>query len=976
MIWRPRVKSPAGCNQYAGVLASLPFRTRSPNAFRQSRLGFQRILLNRVYRFCVYRPRLVIALGVLMCAAIAPGVLRLRLRTDGNALIPPGAPEIAVDHAVRDKFNLQDPIVVVVWSETSDGIFNPHTLRLVADLTEEFKKLDGVDPDQVFSLATEYGDRVFPGTLDFRRLLEPVPETAEECERLRDDLRVYRLYTGMLVSHDENGAAILVGAAPGINRVELFGRLQKLIAARQLADEEVAVIGAPVAEALLGTHLLQDLGVPNALLGLHPAERAKQISDGLNFYGVRRWIARHVGLVPVALLLMGLVFYVYFGSLAAVILPMAEVGACLTFVFALMGWLGVPIYLTIAVMPIILTAAGVTDEIHVFARYRDRLREHPDADHRAVLLETLTEIGRPVIMAGITTGIGFLAFALSPIAPVQAFGVFTAIGLAFCMVWSLTVIPASLALLGPGPIMTENRGVSSSSGTGPQRFFEWLVRRVIQFRVLVIIAVLTIAAIAPFGIAKIAVQDSWIDGFAPESEFRRETNRFNEQFHGGHTLLVSVDTGSERIEGEIDAAALDGLWTKIDANTVADPGSVLNWRLRLHRTDLQRPSDPALARQHAILNTWTTWVTDAKSEGGLTWLKGIPSHGIAKFGLRLNDGDRVRFELTPSRLMQPETMHRIADLESFIESHKEQAVGGVVGTADYLETVNFLRRGRKAEHRGLPAGVEEIDWLWREYRRMRGDKRIRQLIDADFAQSIVTVFLRDANFVDTGRLMENIRAYEREKLAPHGIKLSFAGDVAVSQTLIRAIVGTQIISVAAALAGDLIVTVILGRSFVFGLLCVIPSLLAVMLNFAVMGWIGMPLGVATSMFSSMTLGMGVDYAIHFLQNHRRHRANGESPCLIGQEGTLSGRVGAIVAAARTTGPAILGNTLAVTLGFGILMLSQVPANARLGGLLVLSLMNCVAATFVVLPAILAFRGNAGRAASSSDLKGVIQQASV
>ena len=943
--------------------------------------------MNRVYRFCVYRPRLVIALGVLVCAAMAPGVLRLRLRTDGNALIPRDAPEIAVDHAVREQFLLQDPVVVVVWAKSTDGIFNSHTLALVADLTEDFQKLDGVDPDQVFSLATEYGDRVFPGTLDFRRLLEPVPSTSEECQQLREDLRVYRLYTGMLVSRDEKGAAILVGAAPGVDRVELFGRLRNSIATRELVDEDVSVIGAPVAEALLGTHLLQDLGVPAALLGLSSADRSDHEDQGLTAYAARRWLARHIGLVPVALVVMALVFYVYFGSVAAVVLPLSEVGACLIFVFALMGSLGVPIYLTIAVMPIILTAAGVTDEIHVFARYRDRLHEHPDADHRVVLLGTLSEIGRPVIMAGITTGIGFLAFAFSPIAPVQAFGVFTAVGLAFCMVWSLTVIPASLSWIDPRRITARRRSFGLGSKRGPQRFFEAIARRVIRFRVIVVLAAVALAGLTPFGIAKIVVQDSWVDGFAPESEFRRATNKFNEQFHGGHTLLVKVDTGSERVEGEIDAAALDGLWTKIDARTVADRGSVIDWRLRLHRTDSLPPSEPALARQHAILNTWTTWVTDAKSEGDVLWLKGIPSHGVAKFGLRLNDGDRVRFELTPSRLMQPDTMHRMADLEAFIESHEEQAVGGVVGTADYLETVNYLRRGRKVEHRGIPAGVEEIDWLWREYRRMRGDKRISQLIDSDFGQSIVTVFLRDANFVDTGKLMADIREYERERLAPHGINLSFAGDVAVSQTLIGAIVGTQIISVAAALAGDLLVTIILGRSFVFGVLCVIPSLLAVLLNFAVMGWMGMPLGVATSMFSSMTLGMGVDYAIHFLQNYRQNRANSRgrdvrepSPLAKGiergedtrtsgpaqllsvppspQPSPLKGEgasITAIIEAARATGPAILGNTLAVTLGFGVLMLSQVPANARLGSLLVLSLFNCFVATMVVLPALLAPR---------------------
>ncbi|MEK7757710.1 MAG: MMPL family transporter, partial [Planctomycetota bacterium] len=60
-------------------------------------------------------------------------------------------------------------------------------------------------------------------------------------------------------------------------------------------------------------------------------------------------------------------------------------------------------------------------------------------------------------------------------------------------------------------------------------------------------------------------------------------------------------------------------------------------------------------------------------------------------------------------------------------------------------------------------------------------------------------------------------------------------------------------------------------------------------------------------------------------------------------------------AVAVTGSAISVDTLAVCLGFGILMLSQVPANARLGGLLVLSLVNCFAATILILPAILSLR---------------------
>ena len=197
----------------------------------------------------------------------------------------------------------------------------------------------------------------------------------------------------------------------------------------------------------------------------------------------------------------------------------------------------------------------------------------------------------------------------------------------------------------------------------------------------------------------------------------------------------------------------------------------------------------------------------------------------------------------------------------------------------------------------------------------------------------MTVVLRGADFAGTRRLLAEIRAFERDRLAAHGIRLAFGGDVAVSQALIEAVVSTQVRSLLFSLAGVLAVAALFGRSWRFGAYSVLPSAVAVLAVFAVMGWAGIPLGVATSMFAAMTLGPGVDYAIHFLARYRK--AGGAVPAL------------------STAGTAILIDALAVGGGFGVLSLSQVPANARLGALMTTSVLACLAATFLLLPSLLA-----------------------
>jgi hypothetical protein len=128
-------------------------------------------------RASVRHPRRTIAVFLAAIALVAPGLLRLELRTDGHALVPPDDPVVKIDAEVREHFGLRDPIVVLVETSHPAGIFNRETLIRVQKLSDALAKLDGVGPRQVVSLATEHRDRVYPGTLNFRPFLDPMPDS-------------------------------------------------------------------------------------------------------------------------------------------------------------------------------------------------------------------------------------------------------------------------------------------------------------------------------------------------------------------------------------------------------------------------------------------------------------------------------------------------------------------------------------------------------------------------------------------------------------------------------------------------------------------------------------------------------------------------------------------------------------------------------------------------------------------------------
>jgi predicted RND superfamily exporter protein len=273
-------------------------------------------------------------------------------------------------------------------------------------------------------------------------------------------------------------------------------------------------------------------------------------------------------------------------------------------------------------------------------------------------------------------------------------------------------------------------------------------------------------------------------------------------------------------------------------------------------------------------------------------------------------------------LLAPENLRAVGGLEDFIRRQPE--VGGVVGPHNQFTTIAYLWLGRRPEARSVPDDPERIEQVFRLFDRTRGEFRRRQVVNDGLDRGIVTIFLKEANYQETDRLMQAIRSYERERLAPIGAHLAFAGDVAVSQAMIPQIVRSQVWSLLFALAGSILVVCLLHRSVADGFWAVLPAYVAVLWIFGAMGWLGIHLGVATSMFCAITLGIGADYGIHFLDRFRQAQA----------EGVASPQRRAL----EEAGPSIFIDCVAITLGFALLALSEVPANVNLGLLVAVALL--------------------------------------
>jgi len=524
-----------------------------------------------------------------------------------------------------------------------------------------------------------------------------------------------------------------------------------------------------------------------------------------------------------------------------------------------MGWLGFPLYLTTAVLPVILVSLCLADEIHIFMQYQRFLEEKKGEPAPAAVAATMRLLALPITLACLTTAIGFFSFLASSLSSVRAFGLFAGLGVLFELLWSLTAIPATLTLLGAERMRRPRPFAPTGSG-----LFRRLGTPLVRHRVATLGVLALVTAGLALGTRRLYVQDSWEDGFAPASPFRRATETINRQLFGTHILLAHLTF------------------------------------------------DPPAGR--------------------------IPDVGTRR-----------------GPLLDSAALESIGAFERFARARPE--VGGVLGPYTQLAAVQYLWLARREGLRGLPTAPRRIDRLFEVFDMARGKLRREELIDDDLRRAVVPIFLKDANYRQTAALMAALRAWARAHLAPAGTRLGFAGDVAVSQAMIPAIVDTQVASTTLALAGSCLVGCLLFRSFWLGVCALLPSTVAVLWVLGAMGWGGIPLGVATSMFCAITLGVGEDYAVHFLYRIRRARAEGlPDP---------------VLHAIEIAGPAIVSDTLTIALGFSVLMASSVPANARLGLVMAVALLACCALTLVGLGAAMSGReSRTARAAGEREDAGV------
>jgi hydrophobe/amphiphile efflux-3 (HAE3) family protein len=172
---------------------------------------------------------------------------------------------------------------------------------------------------------------------------------------------------------------------------------------------------------------------------------------------------------------------------------------------------------------------------------------------------------------------------------------------------------------------------------------------------------------------------------------------------------------------------------------------------------------------------------------------------------------------------------------------------------------------------------------------------------------------------------------------PTGVKFGITGQPIIRMTIFDLLKRDAVTTLIVSAVVILLLLFVMERTYAHALLVFAPLSLGLIWTMGTLGWLGIPLSVATVGLSSMILGLGVEYGVFVLTRYNEERAKN-----VNQLESMKTTVHAI-------GTAIIGSGLTTIVGFGVLSFASIPMMQHLGQTLALGIAYCLLAALFVNP---------------------------
>ncbi len=828
------------------------------------------------------RPRTVYALAVLVTLLFGAILPRIQIDTDPENMLPAEQTDRVIHNLVKQRFSLHDAIVVgVVNTSDANGVFNIETLSALHAISERILAIEGVVRNDVMSLSL--ADNISQGEageIRFSWMMKDAPTTQTEVDAIRSAVNRLPLLLNTLVSDDGQAAAIYVPIKSKDLSYPISVEIQQ-ITSEFSNTGDYHITGLPVAEDTFGVQMFKQMAVSAPLAGL---------------------------------MIFALMWF-FFRSARLVIAPMLVAMITVIVTMGLLVGLGFTVHIMSSMIPIFLMPIAVVDSVHIMSEFSDRYE--PGKDVKETVSRVVDHLYKPMLFTSLTTSVGFASLLITPVPPVQVFGAFVAFGVLLAFIVTIVLIPAYVVRMKPDSLKALGRLKAGSDADTPlARLLRKTGGLTPRFSKLIIAVAIGIILFSIAGVQRIEINDNPVRWFKSDHRIRIADTVLNEHFAGTYDAFLVLTYDDDKIirefreRGEVllNSAAADGV-------------DVAGIRELIQNTD---------SAQGQYFGRIISATDDLlfESESGLE-----PLEELLFAAEEAQSGSKY--------FQDPVALNEVAVLQDALMN--TGGVGKTNALPDVVKVVNReLRGGDDASYR-IPDTSAAVAQTLLQYQSSHRPQDLWHMVTPDFRSTAIWLQLRSGDNRDMTHVISAIDDYIAANPLPNGVSANWAGKTYINVIWQDEMVAGMLKSLLGAFFVVFLMMTMLFRSPALGLMAMVPLTATILAVYGLIGWIGKDYDMPIAVLSSLTLGLSVDFAIHFIQRMR----------------VLRDQLGSFVKATKQIfeepARAIARNAIVIALGFTPLFFAALVPYVTVGAFMAAIMVISGVATLLLLPALMSLR---------------------
>jgi len=777
---------------------------------------------SKAAQLSIKSPRIVTVIMVAITVLLGALISMVQVDTDPENMLAENEPVRVFHNLTKKEFTLHDMVVLGVVNETHpDGVFNVETLKHVHELTEFARGLKDEERPEWHVVER---DLMAPGNVDtieqaglgqvrFEWLMKEPPQTREGALRIRDSAMNNPLLKGTLVSEDGKALGIYIPITSKDFAYHVRERLlEKIESLKGSSDDQYHITGLPVAEDTFGVEMFIQMAVS----------------------------------APLAMMAIFILMLIFFRKAGLVVAPMIVAMVSVICTMGLLIGTGNTLHIMSSMIPIFLMPIAVVDSIHILSEFFDTYRH--TRDRRKTTERVMDELFMPMLYTSLTSAAGFASLALTPIPPVRVFGLFVAFGIMAAWLVTILFIPAYIAMLSEKQLSGLGE-VPGKKGTLLTRHLRWLSNvSYTKYKVIIAVAALLLV-VAVYGISRIEINDNPVKWFKKTHAIRVADRVLNRHFGGTYEAYLVLEGAAE---GE----------------KLSDVASAI--RSRIESAPDNKENAVFTTQAFALIESAASETSDTENFFRIL---------INAFNERIDSADDASYDLWADALDQveavknrgqifkrPDVLQYISNLQDSLM--KSEVVGKSNSVSDLVKKVHQELFEGDPGHYSIPETIPAVAQSLISFQNSHKPDDLWHLITPDYRKANIWVQLKSGDNKDMERVVRAADEYLKENPAPAALKARWAGLTYLNIVWQDKMVWGMLKSFLSSFIVVFIMMTVLFRSPVWGILAMVPLSVTIAFIYGIIGIIGKDYDMPVAVLSSLTLGLAIDFAIHFLERSR------------------------------------------------------------------------------------------------------------